>query len=100
MERLNYQHLSDFLQDQTSTELTGLLAYLRVDDEVTSQRLAYAIVRAFNGDKSAPAKKQVEEEEVIDTTDPEFAKHFRGFTHGKPQQTRPRRETNTEVLIG
>src|ERR1022692_2696916 len=64
MERLHYRHMSDFLRDQTSAELTGLFAYLRVDDEVTSQRLAYAIVRAFNGDKQT-SKKQVQEEEVF-----------------------------------
>lgn len=89
----------------SSAELTGWFAYLRVDDEVTSQKIAYAIVRAFNGDKdSKPAKnkarEQEEEEEIIDTTDPEFAEHFMGFTYGDKPQARPRQAQNTEILIG
>jgi hypothetical protein len=83
----------------TSAELTGWLAYLQVDDEVKTQRTSYAIARAFNGDKKQPAKRK-DEEEVIDTTDPEFVKYFRGFTHSKPQQRRPNRQTSTEIKIG
>jgi len=79
--------------------MTGWLAYLQVDDEVRTQQIAYAIVKAFGGDKKQPARRK-DEEEVIDTTNPEFAKHFRGFTHSKPQPRRPRRQTSTEIKIG
>lgn len=72
-----------------SAELTGWLAYMRVDDEVQAQRLAYGIAKAFGagdpkkahaGNKRQPVVE--EEEEVIDTTDPEFVKRFMGFTYG------------------
>lgn len=89
------------MQDQTSAELTGWLAYLQVDDEVRMQRDVYAIVKAFGGEQKnqkKPAKQA--EEEVIDTTDPEFAKHFQGFTYEKPQQRRVNRQTSTEILFG
>jgi hypothetical protein len=106
-EKLGYKHVSDLLQGMTSAELTGWFAYMRVDDEVRAQKAAYAIVKAYNGDKTDgkqpknKGKKHEEEEEVIDTTDPEFAEHFRGFTYGdKPRAARPRQNVNTEILIG
>lgn len=90
------------LADLTSAELTGWIAYLQVDDEVQVQRLVYGIVRAFNGDKKDQRgrKPKEEDEEIIDTTDPEFAKHFQGFIHEKPQQARRPRQTSTDILIG
>jgi len=88
----------------TSAELTGWLAYLQVDDEVQVQRLAYAIVKAFNGDQKGPTKKPAkrieEDEEVIDTTDPKFAEQFQGFTYAKPQPRVPTRQSSTEILFG
>lgn len=87
----------------TSAEFTGWLAYLQVDDEVQVQRLAYAIARAFNGDKTGKKQQAAkEDEEVIDTTDPKFAEQFKGFTYGgKPQPPHmPSRQTSTEILFG
>jgi len=63
-------------------ELTGWFAYLRVDDQVRADWIASAIIKAFNGNKAAQAGGN-DEEEVIDTTKPEFAQHFQGFI-GKP----------------
>lgn len=94
--------MEDLLQDQTSAELTGWLAYLQVDDEVRAQRAAYSIVRALGGDKGQkqkPAKRTVEDEEVIDTTDPKFVEQFKGFTYAKPQPRRPQ-QGSTEILFG
>jgi hypothetical protein len=91
------------LQEMTSAEMTGWLAYLQVDDEVRAQRAAYSIVKAFNGDKGQkqkPAKRTVEDEEVIDTTDPKFAEQFQGFTYAKPQPPRRPQQGNTEILFG
>lgn len=90
-----------------SAELTGWLAYLKVDDEVRAQQTAYAIAKAFGGDKKLHADNsrqkavEAEEEEVIDTTDPNFVKRFQGFTYGdKPQKAQNRVPTNTEIKIG
>lgn len=101
-ERLGYRHVDDLLLETTSAELTGWLAYLQVDDEVQVQRLAYAIVKAFNGDKGQKQQpKQAEDEEVIDATDPKFAEQFKGFTYAKPQPPRkPTRQSSTEILFG
>jgi hypothetical protein len=73
------------LRDQTSGELAGLLAYLRIDDEVQMQRMTLAFMKAFGGGNQAspPAR-----EEVIDTTDPDFVKNFRGFNFEKPKPKR------------
>jgi hypothetical protein len=49
-----------------------------MDDEIQINRLIYAIVKAFNGD--GKTKKPVDDEEVIDTTKPEFVEHFKGFS--------------------
>lgn len=87
MERLGYKHLSDFLKDYPNgAELTGLFAYLQRDDEIQTNKLIYAIVRAFNGDgKKQPNKLVDDDEEIIDTTKPDFVEKFKGFT-GKPQR--------------
>jgi hypothetical protein len=77
------------LRGQTSGELAGWLAYLRVDDEVQMQRLTIAIMKAFRGGgqgQQPPARE--EEEPVIDTTDPDFVKNFRGFNFEKPKPKR------------
>ncbi len=86
----------------SSIELLGWLHYLEIDDEVQTQRLALAIIRAFGGGKRS--KRQVvedEDEEIIDTTDPKFAASFKGFTNipGAPQRA-PNRQTNTQILMG
>lgn len=77
MERLGYQRMADFLNAyQDGAELNCAMAYLHRDDEVQMNRLIYAIRRAFNGD----GEQQPEQpEKVWDTTDPEFAKNFKGF---------------------
>lgn len=98
MERLDYKYLEDFLSDQTGGQLAGLIAYLRVDDEVQTQRLTLAIMRAFRGEQQAHQPPAREEEPVIDTTDPEFAKHFKGFTIEKPKPKR--RPQNTQFISG
>jgi hypothetical protein len=103
---LGYRHVEDFLRDQTSGELAGWLAYLLVDDEVQTQRMALAVNRAFVGGKTQSGRRVVdddEDEEIIDTTKPEFAQHFKGFTNTLPQarQSVPqRRQMNTEILFG
>ena len=85
-------------------ELSGLFAYLRKDDEVRAEWMAYAIVKAFGGGQKGQKKKQakqpIEDDEVIDTTDPSFERNFRGFVHTKSQPRRPRRPTNTEIKLG
>ena len=92
------------MQEMTSAELTGWLAYLQADDEIQVQRTAYSIVKAFNGDqkgqKQKPAKQAEADEEVIDTTDPKFAQQFKGFTHAGPQPRRANRQSSTEILFG
>lgn len=83
--------------------MTGWLAYLNKDDEVKTNQIAYAIVRALGGDKGQkqkPTKRAAEDEEVIDTTDPEFAKNFQGFTYAKPQPQRRPQQGSTEILFG
>ncbi|MGA8765251.1 MAG: hypothetical protein WB562_20455 [Candidatus Sulfotelmatobacter sp.] len=67
------------MKEHSSAELTGLFEYLHIDDEIQTNRLIYAIVRAFNGDKAT--KKPVDDDEaIIDTTQPEFARQFQGFS--------------------
>jgi hypothetical protein len=72
---LHYQHVEDFLLDQTSAELTGWIEHERLEDERRINLIAYAIAKAFNGDKKKIAVK--DEEEIIDTTQPEFVENFR-----------------------
>lgn len=88
MERFYYHRLGAFLNDyQDDAELNHALAYLHRDDEVQTERWTYiitrAIVQAFGGGKQ---QQVTPEEKVIDTTDPEFAKHFMGFTGPGAQQ--------------
>jgi hypothetical protein len=88
--------VQDFLRDQTSGQLAGLIGYLRVDDEVQMQRMTIAFMKAFGGGQGQPPAR--EEEPVIDTTDPEFAKHFKGFNVEKPKPKR--RPQNTQFITG
>lgn len=84
-------------------ELTGWLAYLNRDDEVKTNQMAWAIAKAFGGEQKGQKQKparQAEDEEIIDTTDPEFAKNFKGFTHAKPQPRKPTKQSSTEILFG
>lgn len=64
------------LADMDSARLTGWLEYLEMDDEMAMYRMAkaFSLVAQAQG---GPAS-----EEVIDTTDPEFATTFKGFTGG------------------
>ena len=79
-ERFHFQSLDAFLAAHPDGgDLTEMFAYLHRDDEVQLNRLIYvinrAIVQAFGG-----SNQPVEEKEPVwDTTDPEFAKNFRGF---------------------
>ena len=65
------------LREVGSARLTGLQAYLEIDDEMTKYRMAKALSMVF-----AQAPRGHAEEEVIDTTAPEFATQFKGFTGG------------------
>lgn len=92
---------------ENGAELTGLFAYLNRDDEMQVLRTAYAIVKAFGGDKPKKGKAHDiddEDEEVIDTTKPEFAQNFKGFINepGKPTQGQRQfqRQMNTEIIMG
>ena len=62
------------LAEKSSAELSGLLAYLEEDDE----RAIYRMAKAFS--LVAQTQGGHAEEEVIDTTAPEFATQFKGFT--------------------
>lgn len=84
-----------------SAELTGLYAYLCVDDERKTRQLVAAIVQAFSGgrqQRSAPVAE--EEEEVIDTTNPSFAQSFKGFVGTPQQQRRQSIPMNTQFIMG
>jgi hypothetical protein len=64
-------------------EIMGWFEYLRMDDEERARWMAYAMSNAFH---VAPKKQtQVvdddEDDEVIDTTSPEFLQNFKGFTN-------------------
>lgn len=95
MERLDYKYVEDFLQAQTGGQLAGLIAYLRVDDEVQTQRLTIAFMKALRGGGQQPPARE-EEEPVIDTTDPNFVKTFKGFNFEKPKPKR--RPQNTQFI--
>jgi hypothetical protein len=90
--------VQDFLRGQTGGQLAGWMAYLRVDDEVQTQRLTVAIIKAFGGVQGQPPARE-EEEPVIDTTNPDFAKHFKGFNYEKPKPKR-RQPQNTQFITG
>ena len=80
-------------------ELTGLFAYLSKDDELKTQQIAYAIVKALGGEQKGQKQQPAADEEIIDTTDPKFAEQFQGFTYANPQP-RKSRQTSTEILFG
>ena len=65
------------LADMDSARLTGWLEYLELDDEMTVYRMA----KAFSLVVAQTPRGQTDEE-VIDTTAPEFATTFKGFTGG------------------
>lgn len=93
MERFGYQRLGDFLNAyQNGDELNSAIAYLHRDDEVQTDRLTYvvtkAIVQAFGGDKKQKSKVVDDDEEIIDTTKPEFVEQFQGFSGIPGQRTR------------
>jgi hypothetical protein len=77
--------VSDFWQDQTGGELAGDIAYLRVDDEVQMQRMTMAFMQALiRVGGMQPVAPPQPERKVIDTTDPDFIKNFKGLIKGKP----------------
>lgn len=81
-----------------SVELSGWIEYLHLDDDLQMTRMARAITMAFRVER-----KPVDDggEEVIDTTQPEFAKHFKGFINepkGKPAKAFHQR--NTDIRMG
>lgn len=91
----------------TSAELTGWFEYLRLDDETQINKTAYAIVKAFGGDKKKAGRSREssdEDEEVIDTTKPEFAQSFKGFINAPQKPTQGQRQfqrqAGTEIIMG
>ena len=85
MERLDYKHVQDVWRDRTGGELAGLRGYLQVDDEVQMQRMTLAFMHALmRVGGIQPASPPQPERKVIDTTDPNFIKTFKGFRKGKP----------------
>lgn len=94
--------MADLLADLSSAELTGWLAYLCIDDEVQTQRIAYAIIKAFGGGQKQPAAHDDEDEEVIDTTRPEFTQTFKGFINAPAQRGVPAKRPgqHTDIKFG
>lgn len=84
--------------------MMGWIEYLRMDDEERANWTAYAMTKAFQGGPRKQAVSQAiddDEEEVIDTTSPDFIKNFKGFTNAPiaPQRTLGGIH-NTEILRG
>lgn len=99
MKELRYQHVEDFLRDQTSTELSALIEQCRMDDEIQTLRMARAITMAFKVERKPSGID--DDEEVIDTTKPEFAEKFEGFTNVPGTKPAPQRAfRNTEIIMG
>ena len=65
-------------------------------------RRAYAIARALGGDRKTASRGDLDDEEVIDTTTPEFAEHFKGFTNTKQSKVAQQqfRQMSTEIIMG
>jgi hypothetical protein len=59
---------------------------LSVDDEAQAQRTELAILKALGRIKTQPAKPIEDDEPIIDTTDPSFAKSFQGFINAPGQR--------------
>lgn len=93
--------MRDFLRDQSSSELSGWLAYTHIEDEIWTQRIMQAVARVFGSGKAQSARSIDDDEEVIDTTSPEFAQTFKGFTGAPGQAQRPQRPMrSTEIKFG
>jgi hypothetical protein len=74
---------------------------LRVDDEVQAQRTTLAMMQAFGGGRSQQRATHLDDdEEIIDTTKPEFAKAFKGFINEPGQRNVPTRQMSTEIKMG
>jgi hypothetical protein len=88
----------------SAAELTGWFAYLELDDEVRANWTAYAIAKAFGGGKKDGQGKKTEEieEEIFDTTDPDFEKYFQGFIYEseKPKMQQKKQGSNADIIIG
>lgn len=81
-------------------ELTGWFEYLRMEDEARANWMTYSIVRAFKGDKDQQKRQtNFDDEELIDTTRPEFAESFQGFINN-PVKKNTFQERNTEIFTG
>jgi len=84
------------LREMDSARLTGWLAYLKLDDEQQMVRMN----RAIMGTGKRTQADDDEDEEVIDTTAPEFAEQFQGFVnHPNPVNTAMNR-SHTEIVMG
>lgn len=108
-ERLHYQHVGDLLQDMHAAELTGWMAYLRIDDEVKSNWISLSIIKALQlggGSNNNRTQQQPtlddDDDEVIDTTQPAFAQNFQGFITN-PVKRGPQQpflaNKNTEITV-
>ena len=84
------------MRRQGSREFSGWLAYERIEDEIWMRRLAM-LLRAGPVPRSSD-----DDEEVIDTTKPEFAQQFQGFinTPGRQQPSIPRPMQSTQIIMG
>jgi hypothetical protein len=96
-----YGHLDEMLNDSSSSELSGWYEYMQREDERIVQLIARAILLAFNGESKGNQRGPTQKEEIIDTTDPDFAKHFMVFTGGGPQPPPqpPQPETQSDYQI-
>ena len=78
-----------------------------MDDQIRADWVTFAIIKAFNGDGKGKAKRQAaiddDDEEIIDTTAPEFAEHFKGFINvpgSQGRRPRPQQAKSTQILMG
>lgn len=92
--------MEDFLATTTSAELNGWHAYLQVDDEVQMQRTIKAMLAVLARVQPQQRAAPVEEEPVIDTTDPDFLKNFGGFIQGDPPPKQAMSPANLEIKKG
>lgn len=85
-----YEHIEDFFAEYPNgPELMAWIAYERLEDEIQKNRLMYAFGKVLYGEK----QQSLPEKDVIDTTDPDFAKYFQGITYGDRPKPRPPKST-------
>ena len=73
---LGYQHVRDFLRDQSSGELAGWIEYEQLDSERQINMITHAIVKAFAKPTQASKVVDDDDDEIIDTTQPGFTDKF------------------------